>query len=63
MAILIAMDNQGMWNVRSQKAEQWYLGEELYFRVKGDGQEDPRNIPTRDESPIPDNFLRCGRVL
>ncbi|KAG2313383.1 hypothetical protein Bca52824_024940 [Brassica carinata] len=63
VAILIAMDNQGMWNVRSQKAEQWYLGEELYFRVKGDGQEDPRNIPTRDESPIPDNFLRCGRVL
>ncbi|CAF1912463.1 hypothetical protein HID58_047516 [Brassica napus] len=63
VAILIAMDNQGMWNVRSQKAEQWYLGEELYFRVKGDGQEDPRNIPTRDESPIPENFLRCGRVL
>ncbi|KAL0825911.1 hypothetical protein Bca101_049588 [Brassica carinata] len=63
VAILIAMDNQGMWNVRSQKAEQWYLGEELYFRVKGDGQEDPWNIPTRDESPIPENFLRCGRVL
>ncbi|KAF8080389.1 hypothetical protein N665_0949s0011 [Sinapis alba] len=63
VAILIAMDNQGMWNVRSQKAEQWYLGEELYFRVKGDGEEDPRNIPTRDECPIPDNFLRCGRVL
>ncbi|CAH8284849.1 unnamed protein product [Eruca vesicaria subsp. sativa] len=63
VAILIAMDNQGMWNVRSQKAEQWYLGEELYFRVKGDGEEDPRNIPTRDELPIPDNFLRCGRVL
>ncbi|CAH2067469.1 unnamed protein product [Thlaspi arvense] len=63
VAILIAMDNQGMWNVRSQKAEQWYLGQELYLRVKGDGQDDPSNIPARDESPIPDNFIRCGRVL
>ncbi|KFK42011.1 hypothetical protein AALP_AA2G201000 [Arabis alpina] len=63
VAILIAMDNQGMWNVRSQKAENWYLGQELYLRVKGEGQEDPRNIPVRDESPIPENVIRCGRVL
>ncbi|CAN8240090.1 unnamed protein product [Cochlearia groenlandica] len=62
VAILVAMDNQGMWNLRSQKAEQWYLGQELYFRVKGDGQEDPSNIPTRDECPIPDNFIPCGRI-
>ncbi|XP_019085785.1 PREDICTED: monocopper oxidase-like protein SKS1 [Camelina sativa] len=62
-AILIAMDNQGMWNVRSQKAEQWYLGQELYMRVKGEGQEDPSNIPVRDENPIPENVIRCGRVL
>ncbi|ESQ27558.1 hypothetical protein EUTSA_v10018365mg [Eutrema salsugineum] len=63
VAILIAMDNQGMWNVRSQKAEQWYLGQELYLRVKGDGQEDPSNIPVQDECPIPENFIRCGRIL
>ncbi|CAA7042591.1 unnamed protein product [Microthlaspi erraticum] len=63
VAILVAMDNQGMWNMRSQKAEQWYLGQELYFRVKGEGEEDPSNIPARDESPIPENVIRCGRLL
>lgn len=52
-----------MWNVRSQKAEQWYLGQELYMRVKGIGQEDPSKIPIRDENPIPENVIRCGRVL
>lgn len=52
-----------MWNLRSQKAEQWYLGQELYFRVKGEGEEDPSNIPARDESPIPENVIRCGRLL
>ncbi|XP_010540177.1 PREDICTED: monocopper oxidase-like protein SKS1 [Tarenaya hassleriana] len=61
-AILVAMDNQGMWNVRSQTVENWFLGQELYFRVKGEGQENPKNIPVRDESPIPENFLRCGKV-
>ncbi|KAL1206375.1 Monocopper oxidase-like protein SKS1 [Cardamine amara subsp. amara] len=62
-AILLAMDNQGMWNVRSQKAENWYLGQELYLRVKGVGQEDPSNISIRDEFPIPENFIHCGQIL
>ncbi|KAL1188743.1 Monocopper oxidase-like protein SKS1 [Cardamine amara subsp. amara] len=62
-AILLAMDNQGMWNVRSQKAENWYLGQELYLRVKGVGQEDPSHISIRDEFPIPENFIHCGQIL
>ncbi|KAL5557870.1 hypothetical protein UlMin_034081 [Ulmus minor] len=56
-AILINLDNRGMWNLRSQVAENWYLGQELYIRVKGVGEEDPFNIPIRDELPIPSNAI------
>ncbi|KAF6156631.1 hypothetical protein GIB67_010686 [Kingdonia uniflora] len=61
-AILMEMDNHGMWNVRSQDYERWYLGQELYFRVKGEGQDDPSTIPDRDEAPIPSNVIKCGRA-
>ncbi|OVA19648.1 Multicopper oxidase [Macleaya cordata] len=61
-AILMELDNQGMWNLRSQDAEKWYLGQELYMRVKGEGQEDPSTIPTRDENPLPENVIKCGRA-
>ncbi|KAK9164482.1 hypothetical protein Syun_005384 [Stephania yunnanensis] len=61
-AILIELDNQGMWNVRSQDHERWYLGQELYMRVKGTGDDDPSSISTRDEAPIPDNVIKCGRA-
>uniref|UniRef100_A0A1D1Y9N7 L-ascorbate oxidase n=1 Tax=Anthurium amnicola TaxID=1678845 RepID=A0A1D1Y9N7_9ARAE len=57
-AVLLALDNMGMWNIRSQVEDKRYLGQELYMRVKGD---DP--VPSyRDESPIPDNVLKCGRA-
>ncbi|MQM15259.1 hypothetical protein Taro_048201 [Colocasia esculenta] len=57
-AVLLSLDNMGMWNIRSQLEDKRYLGQELYMRVKGD---DP--IPSyRDESPIPDNVLKCGRA-
>ncbi|TXG52052.1 hypothetical protein EZV62_021221 [Acer yangbiense] len=61
-AILTDLDNQGMWNLRSQYAENWYLGQELYIRVKGVGEEDPSTIPARDEAPIPVNIIKCGRA-
>lgn len=61
-ALLIKLDNQGMWNLRSQIAENWYLGQELYIRVKGVGQDDPLTIPTNDEASIPDNVIKCGRA-
>ncbi|KAI9200006.1 hypothetical protein LWI28_001414 [Acer negundo] len=61
-AILTELDNQGMWNLRSQYAENWYLGQELYIRVKGVGEEDPSTIPARDEVPIPVNIMKCGRA-
>lgn len=33
-AIFVKLDNQGIWNLRSQNAEYWYFGQELYIRVK-----------------------------
>ncbi|GAV56752.1 Cu-oxidase domain-containing protein/Cu-oxidase_2 domain-containing protein/Cu-oxidase_3 domain-containing protein, partial [Cephalotus follicularis] len=59
-AIMIELDNQGMWNLRSQDSENWYLGQELYIRVKGVGEDDPSSIPERDEAPIPANSIMCG---
>ncbi|KAL0391888.1 UNVERIFIED_CONTAM: Monocopper oxidase-like protein SKS1 [Sesamum radiatum] len=61
-AILIKLDNMGMWNLRSQDAEKWYMGQELYIRVKG-VEQDPTKISPRDESPIPQNVIKCGRAL
>lgn len=50
-----------MWNLRSQDAEKWYLGQELYIRVKGD-VDDPSKISPRDEAPIPANVIKCGKL-
>ncbi|KAF8405378.1 hypothetical protein HHK36_010282 [Tetracentron sinense] len=61
-AIMLELDNQGMWNVRSQDAERWYLGQELYMRVKSIGQDNPSAVPSRDEVPPPANVIKCGRA-
>nr|CAB3496044.1 unnamed protein product [Digitaria exilis] len=55
-AVLIALDNVGMWNMRSEVWARRYLGQQFYLRVY---------TPThsfRDELPIPDNVLLCGRA-
>ncbi|XWS25909.1 hypothetical protein CRYUN_Cryun27aG0108000 [Craigia yunnanensis] len=61
-AILIELDNQGMWNLRSQNAEKWYLGQELYLRVKGVGKDDPSTMSAGDEAPMPESVIKCGRA-
>ncbi|XP_077246238.1 SKU5 similar 18 [Tasmannia lanceolata] len=61
-SIMMELDNQGMWNIRSQDAEKSYLGQELYMRVKGKGEDDPSSVPTRDEAPVPENLIRCGKA-
>ncbi|XP_020535413.1 L-ascorbate oxidase homolog [Jatropha curcas] len=61
-AVMVKLDNQGMWNLRSQDAVRTYLGQELYIRVKGIGHEDPSTISPRDELPIPHNAILCGKV-
>uniref|UniRef100_A0A9I9D9I4 L-ascorbate oxidase homolog n=1 Tax=Cucumis melo TaxID=3656 RepID=A0A9I9D9I4_CUCME len=55
-AILLTFDNAGMWNLRSELAENRYLGQQLYMSV----QSPARSL--RDEYNIPDNTLLCGLV-
>ncbi|RLN18330.1 hypothetical protein C2845_PM02G27030 [Panicum miliaceum] len=55
-AVLVALDNVGMWNMRSEVWARRYLGQQFYLRVY---------TPTRssrDELPIPDNAVLCGRA-
>ncbi|XP_068656261.1 L-ascorbate oxidase homolog [Aristolochia californica] len=55
-AVYMALDNVGMWNVRSENWARQYLGQQFYLRV---------NSPVkswRDEYPIPRNALLCGRA-
>ncbi|GMI73361.1 SKU5 similar 5 [Hibiscus trionum] len=55
-AIYMALDNVGMWNVRTENWGRQYLGQQFYLRVYT-----PVNS-TRDEYPIPNNALLCGRA-
>ncbi|XP_042485221.1 L-ascorbate oxidase homolog [Macadamia integrifolia] len=55
-AIYMALDNVGMWNIRSENWVRQYLGQQFYLRVYS-----PANS-WRDEYPIPKNALLCGRA-
>ncbi|XAR53799.1 L-ascorbate oxidase [Bertholletia excelsa] len=55
-AIYMALDNVGMWNIRSENWARQYLGQQFYLRVYS-----PANS-WRDELPIPKNALLCGRA-
>ncbi|XP_010530339.1 PREDICTED: L-ascorbate oxidase homolog [Tarenaya hassleriana] len=55
-AIYIALDNVGMWNLRSEFWARQYLGQQLYLRVF------TTSTSLRDEFPIPKNALLCGRA-
>ncbi|KAL3505405.1 hypothetical protein ACH5RR_035246 [Cinchona calisaya] len=62
-AVLVKLDNYGMWNLRSQDAQRRYLGQELYIRVKWPGNNnDPTKVSPRDEYPIPGNAIKCGKA-
>ncbi|XP_015583100.1 monocopper oxidase-like protein SKU5 isoform X2 [Ricinus communis] len=54
-AVYAYLDNPGMWNLRSQNLDNWYLGQELYLRVY-DADPNPAK-----ERPPPDNLLVCGK--
>ncbi|XAR73950.1 L-ascorbate oxidase [Bertholletia excelsa] len=56
-AILISLDNQGMWNMRSAIWERQYLGQQFYLRVFS---------PTEslaNEYDLPSNVLVCGKAI
>ncbi|XWS67676.1 hypothetical protein CRYUN_Cryun04dG0026500 [Craigia yunnanensis] len=55
-AIYIALDNVGMWNVRTEFWARQYLGQQFYLRVYSPVES------VRDEYPIPKNALLCGRA-
>ncbi|KAL0380909.1 UNVERIFIED_CONTAM: L-ascorbate oxidase [Sesamum angustifolium] len=56
-AILVSLDNQGMWNLRSAMWGRQYLGQQFYLRVYN---------PTpslANEYDIPNNALLCGKAV
>ncbi|XP_020220666.1 L-ascorbate oxidase homolog isoform X2 [Cajanus cajan] len=55
-AIMLTFDNAGMWNLRSELAENRYLGQQMYVSVLS-----PEHS-LRDEYSLPDNQLLCGIV-
>ncbi|GAV78845.1 Cu-oxidase domain-containing protein/Cu-oxidase_2 domain-containing protein/Cu-oxidase_3 domain-containing protein [Cephalotus follicularis] len=55
-AIYIALDNVGMWNLRTEFWARQYLGQQFYLRVYSPVES------LRDENHIPENALRCGRA-
>lgn len=56
-AILVSLDNQGMWNLRSAIWDRRYLGQQLYLRVYNSVQN------FANEYDIPSNALLCGRAV
>ncbi|XP_047334570.1 L-ascorbate oxidase homolog [Impatiens glandulifera] len=56
-AILVSLDNQGMWNLRSAIWDRQYLGQQFYLRVYNPIQ----NLA--NEYDIPTNMLLCGKAL
>lgn len=55
-AILVSLDNQGMWNLRSSMWARQYLGQQLYLRVW-----DPVKSLSNEYDP-PTNMLLCGKA-
>ncbi|OIW06233.1 hypothetical protein TanjilG_03858 [Lupinus angustifolius] len=55
-AVYFALDNVGMWNLRSEFWARQYLGQQLYLRVY------TTSTSVRDEYPIPTNALLCGKA-
>ncbi|OVA16020.1 Multicopper oxidase [Macleaya cordata] len=55
-AIYVALDNVGMWNVRSEFWARQYLGQQFYLRVYSPVES------IRDEYPIPRNARLCGKA-
>ncbi|KAJ4955406.1 hypothetical protein NE237_012189 [Protea cynaroides] len=53
-AILVSLDNEGIWNLRVQNLDSWYLGQEVYMSVVN-----PKETE-KTELPLPDNTIYCG---
>ncbi|KAI7733137.1 hypothetical protein M8C21_013290 [Ambrosia artemisiifolia] len=56
-AILVYLDNVGVWNLRTVNLDRWYLGQETYMRII-DAEDDDQKA----EDAPPDNVLFCGAL-
>ncbi|XP_078176212.1 L-ascorbate oxidase homolog [Carex rostrata] len=56
-AILVSLDNQGMWNIRSSMWARQYLGQQFYMRVWTSEKS------YSNEYDIPPNALFCGKAV
>ncbi|KAF3949460.1 hypothetical protein CMV_024667 [Castanea mollissima] len=55
-AVLISLDNVGVWNIRTENLDRWYLGQETYMKIINPQE----NGAT--EMGLPDNVLYCGAL-
>ncbi|CAO2827988.1 unnamed protein product [Amaranthus hypochondriacus] len=55
-AVLVSLDNKGMWNLRSAIWHRRYLGQEVYFRVWNNENS------LKTENDIPPEALKCGKA-
>ncbi|CAM8976638.1 unnamed protein product [Rhodiola kirilowii] len=53
-AIMVSLDNDGIWNLRAQNLDSWYLGQELYLSVAN-----PK-IKESNDVVMPENVIYCG---
>ncbi|KAL3647461.1 Serine/threonine protein kinase [Castilleja foliolosa] len=56
-AVYMYTDNVGVWNLRTENLDRWYLGQETYMRIIN-----PEDSSNKTELPIPDNALYCGAL-
>ncbi|XP_073143054.1 monocopper oxidase-like protein SKU5 [Henckelia pumila] len=56
-AVYVSLDNVGVWNLRTENLDRWYLGQETYMRLLN-----PEDTGNKTEFPVPDNALFCGAL-
>ncbi|KAL3645214.1 Serine/threonine protein kinase [Castilleja foliolosa] len=56
-AVFVSLDNVGVWNLRTENLDRWYLGQETYMRITN-----PDDNGNKTELPVPDNALYCGAL-
>lgn len=56
-AVMVSLDNVGVWNLRAENLDRWYLGQETYMRIIN-----PEDHSNKTELPVPENALYCGAL-
>ncbi|ESQ43424.1 hypothetical protein EUTSA_v10013035mg [Eutrema salsugineum] len=55
-AVLMSLDNVGVWNIRVENLDRWYLGQETYMRIVNPEENG------KTEMDKPKNALYCGAL-